>query len=75
MVTEAYKEPNAVLDIFMDSTQKGTNKDMKNVCPKEEKKLNKKPKLSTRLLLNKNPNQFFIVISKDRFPIWKRRQN
>lgn len=37
IVTVAYIEPKAVFDILKDSIQKGTNSDIKNVWPKEEK--------------------------------------
>ena len=59
MVTIAYIVPNAALVIERVATQKGTNKEIKNVCPNEEKKLNMKPKFNKRLLLPINLNQSF----------------
>ncbi len=60
MVIIAYKEPNSVLEILSEITQKGTNNDIKNVWPYDEKKLNKNPKFNKRLLLPTNRNQSFI---------------
>ena len=66
IVTVAYKEPKPAFVIFIDSNQNGTNSEIKKVCPKEEKKLNKKPKTSKRLLPLKIPNQSLIItLSKD----------
>lgn len=60
IVTEAYKTPKLAFEISKEVIQKGTNKEIKKVCPKEEKKLNKKPKFSKRLFLFTNLNQSFI---------------
>lgn len=49
-VTTAKTDPKVVLEICKESIQKGTNREIKNVWPKEEKKLNRKPKFSSRLL-------------------------
>ena len=38
-----YIVPNSLLDICISAIQYGTNKEMKNVCPNEEKKLKKNP--------------------------------